>query len=249
MRIKTTVLGVTAALGTVALLASAGYAAIPSAGGVITACYNANSNPSGAMRVIDSEAGQKCSKNERTLSFNQTGPRGPAGPAGPEGPAGPAGADGADGADGATGPAGPAGPAGPTGPAGPAGAAGGSAATFALTTEPVAIEDAMTHVLTKNLPPGDWVATATVNIQSGSPFDGDQIRTTTCELRSGANWIGGAQDRRVIPDLDDVVQSLSMNGGASLPGGGQVSVWCSSQGGGDLVKQAQIMVLQVDHFF
>jgi len=116
-------------------------------------------------------------------------------------------------------------------------------------TEPVLIEETMTHVVTKNLPAGDWVATATANIKSGSPFDGDLIRTTTCELRSGANWIGGAQDRRVIPDEDDVVRSLSMNGGTSLPGGGQVSLWCSAQGGGELVNQAQIMIMQVGHFF
>jgi hypothetical protein len=71
----------------VALLASVGvaYAAIPSADGVIHACYNATSNPAGMLRVIDAEAGAKCAKNEKPLNFNQTGPQGPAGPAGPQG--------------------------------------------------------------------------------------------------------------------------------------------------------------------
>src|SRR5829696_240545 len=87
----------------VALLATVGvgYAAIPSADGVIHACYNASSNPSGILRVIDAEAGAKCAKNEKLLTFNQTGPQGPQGPQGAAGPAGP------------TGPQGPAGPTGP----------------------------------------------------------------------------------------------------------------------------------------
>jgi hypothetical protein len=49
---------------------------------VIHACYNASSNPSGSLRVIDAEAGAKCAKNEKPLDFNQTGPQGPQGPAG-----------------------------------------------------------------------------------------------------------------------------------------------------------------------
>src|SRR5262245_7301030 len=74
----------------VALVASVGvgYAAIPSSDDVIHACYNASANSSGMLRVIDAEAGAKCSKNERPLNFNQTGPQGLQGPAGPPGPAG-----------------------------------------------------------------------------------------------------------------------------------------------------------------
>src|SRR5215208_7819537 len=94
-------LGVLAAVG-------AGYAAIPSADGVIHSCYNASSNPSGQLRVIDAEAGAKCAKNEKALDFNQKGPKGDAGPQGPQGPKG---------ETGATGPSGPQGAAGPQGPA------------------------------------------------------------------------------------------------------------------------------------
>jgi hypothetical protein len=60
----------------------AAYAAIPSADGVIHGCYNASSNPSGQLRVIDAEAGAKCGKNEKVLDFNQRGPKGDTGPQG-----------------------------------------------------------------------------------------------------------------------------------------------------------------------
>ena len=66
-------------------LGGVAHAAIPSADGVIHACYT-TTNPSGSMRVIDVEKGQICSKNEKALDFNQSGPRGPQGPAGPTGP-------------------------------------------------------------------------------------------------------------------------------------------------------------------
>src|SRR5215216_4025194 len=103
-----------ATLVLVALLATVGvgYAAIPSADGVIHSCYNASSNPSGSLRVIDAEAGAKCNKNEKSLAFNQTGPQGPKGDTGPQGPQGPTGATGATGPRGDTGATGPAGPAG-----------------------------------------------------------------------------------------------------------------------------------------
>lgn len=70
-------------------------AAIPdSTTGVITACYKAST---GAIRVIDAESGQACSKSEAALAWNQVGPQGPAGQdgeAGAQGPEGPAGPDG-----------------------------------------------------------------------------------------------------------------------------------------------------------
>ena len=72
------------------VMAAAGVAAagIPGADGVIHSCYNASSNPSGQLRVIDAEAGAKCAKNEKALTFNQRGPKGDTGPAGPTGPQG-----------------------------------------------------------------------------------------------------------------------------------------------------------------
>jgi hypothetical protein len=94
---------IAAALGGVA------WAGIPGSDGVIHSCYNAASNPSGQLRVIDSDAGTKCAKNEKALSFNQTGPKGDKGDQGiqgipgPQGLRGPAGADGIDGTNGTNG--------------------------------------------------------------------------------------------------------------------------------------------------
>jgi len=91
-------------------------ATIPDSGGVIHGCYMKSG---GSLRVIDSAA--RCSSNETSLNWTQTGQPGPAGPAGPIGPAG---AKGDPGPAGATGPQGPAGPPGPKGDPGPTGATG-----------------------------------------------------------------------------------------------------------------------------
>jgi len=48
-------------------------AAIPGAGGTISACYDSK----GAMRVIDAQAGARCTNKETPLTFNATGPTGP----------------------------------------------------------------------------------------------------------------------------------------------------------------------------
>jgi hypothetical protein len=47
------------------LAAGIAYATIPDSGGVIHSCYNASSNPSGQLRVIDTDLGAKCAKNEK----------------------------------------------------------------------------------------------------------------------------------------------------------------------------------------
>jgi hypothetical protein len=51
-------------------------AAIPGANGVITGCRDTRT---GALRVIDAEAGQTCTAKESALTWNQSGPQGPAG--------------------------------------------------------------------------------------------------------------------------------------------------------------------------
>lgn len=106
----------TTAAISVIMLGTAGVAvaSIPSANGVIHGC---RSTLTGAVRVIDTDAGQKCQAfGEKQLDWNQQGPQGVPGPAGPVGPVGPAGATGPAGPAGATGPAGPAGPPGSTTP-------------------------------------------------------------------------------------------------------------------------------------
>lgn len=249
--------GAVLAIVTVACLAAgAAYAAIPDGNGVIHACYNSGSNPSGQLRVIDTAGGGKCSKNEKALDFNQTGPRGPVGPqgatgaTGTQGQAGVAGAAGPAGPTGAQGVAGPAGPAGPPGAQGAPGAAGISTATFGFGGETeVEGDDTLTKVASKNLGAGAWAIVATVNSSSYFPFGGDGVNADFgCQLRNGSDVIGSATDRRLIPNVDNVKRSLTMNGGALIgAAGGEVSVWCFSQVGGK-VDGTQMMLLQVGGF-
>jgi hypothetical protein len=92
------------ATATVALIgAGVAYATIPGSDGVIHSCYNAGSNPSGQLRVIDPASGATCAKNERALNFNQTGPKGDPGIPGTPGSNGTNGTNGRDGTDGANG--------------------------------------------------------------------------------------------------------------------------------------------------
>ena len=77
--------------------------AIPSTkSGKIITCF---AKSGGAMRVIDHQAGKRCTRKERKLAWKRRGPAGP---------------QGAQGVQGATGVAGPQGPNGSTGPTGPA---------------------------------------------------------------------------------------------------------------------------------
>jgi hypothetical protein len=68
----------TALIAIVALFLVGGvaWAAIPGSNGVITGCRH---NSTGALRVIDAEAGATCAGNETQLTWNQQGPQGPAG--------------------------------------------------------------------------------------------------------------------------------------------------------------------------
>ena len=78
-----------------ALVAGAGYAAIPSAGGVISACKIAD----GSLKLIDEEIGESCAAGKQLVEWNVQGPAGPSGPQGPQGPAGPVGPADASAAD------------------------------------------------------------------------------------------------------------------------------------------------------
>jgi len=232
-------------LAALAVLAAVviGYAGIPGSGGVISACYNTGPNPSGLLRVIDAEAGAKCGRNEILLTFNQAGPQGPKGDKGDPGTNGTNGIDGTNGTDGADGAPGAAGPAGP---------AGISTATFAFATPDLWLPNEFVKVASKNLPEGSWVVFGTATIRSFIPTGSDLIRNASCELRNGANFIGGATDRRRTPTFDRTIVALSMNGGAQIPaGGGEVSLWCSYQGdavANGALEQGMMMILQIGGF-
>jgi hypothetical protein len=74
--------------------AASAWAAIPGANGVISACYVKNV---GLLRVIDADAGKKCTQLETPLAWNSHGPKGDKGDPGPQGPKGDKGDAGAPG--------------------------------------------------------------------------------------------------------------------------------------------------------
>lgn len=88
------VLGVTVAGGLG--VAGAAVASIPDGNGVIHSCYPATGTVH-ALGVIDTAQTAACPTGDKSLTFNQTGPRGATGATGPQGPAGPAGPSGISG--------------------------------------------------------------------------------------------------------------------------------------------------------
>jgi hypothetical protein len=74
---------------------SAAYAAIPDGNGVIHACYWKGGG--GQIRMIDTDAGQKCLATENALDWNQPGPQGAKGAKGDTGDSGQPGPDGLQG--------------------------------------------------------------------------------------------------------------------------------------------------------
>ncbi len=76
---------------------------------------------SGTLTRVTISGPPKCSKNDQSVSWNQTGATGAPGPQGEKGDTGETGANGETGAPGPQGPAGPVGPQGPQGPSGVSG--------------------------------------------------------------------------------------------------------------------------------
>ena len=220
------------------LLATIAYASIPGSDGVIYGCYKKSG---GSLRVIDRSV-TNCAKDESLISWSQTGPEGPQGPAGPQGP------QGLQGPVGPQGETGPQGQTGPQGPAGPQGESGITKATFVLLpNDPFPIAQNSTQVLSKQLPAGNWVVVASTGIHTNSPTD-TFIKSAGCELRSGTLRIGGAGwSGSSEADWNQSV-NLSMNGGAYLPEGGTISLWCYAFDGGT-VSGTQMMIMQVGGFF
>jgi hypothetical protein len=68
----------------VAAAGSIAWATIPDAGGVIHACVKKD----GQVRLIDTDDGDTCKKNEKGTSWGVIGPAGPTGQPGPAGPTG-----------------------------------------------------------------------------------------------------------------------------------------------------------------
>ena len=192
-----------------------GYAAIPSSDGAIHSCYNASSNPSGQLRVIDAEAGAKCAKNEKTLHFNQRGPQGLKGDTGPQGPQGDPGPQGPQGLQGEQG------PKGDTGATGPAGSGGMSDAYVGSDTGPVFIasDGTETEVLARSLPAGNYVLQARVTLKKSAPH-----LSARCALRVNGTEVDAEDDGDNVADGDYRVHLLG-TGSLAGPGSATVSCW------------------------
>lgn len=196
-------------------------------------------NSVGSAQVVDRSLGRN--------DFSQVA----IGPVGTNGPAGPPGLPGEAGDLGPDGPVGPAGPAaragaGVPGPSGPQGPPAPTVATFAGIAPRVPLTPRATYVRVagKRLPAGSWALVATVNTSGGSG-----IRDVDCQVRNGGDVIGGTADRRLTPSGQVVKRTLTMNGGAQVPpGGGEVSVWCRSQGGNDTADYGFLMAIQLGGF-
>jgi hypothetical protein len=204
---------VTTGLVVGALLTSGiiGHAIPSSTTHTITACVKST----GATRVIDYQAGKRCVKGEKTVSWNQTGPRGLtglrgiAGASGSDGAAGPAGANGAAGPVGPPGADGAQGPQGATGPSGSQGAPGakgdtGPSDAYATSTFGISFSGSSSKqvVTTLTVPAGSYVFNADVTAENGV---GGQY--FTCNLSSPD-----------VGDFGNIVYS------AAEPSGGYLSV-------------------------
>jgi hypothetical protein len=95
------------------------------------------------------------------------------------------------------------------------------------------------------------VVTATLTLR-------DAIReenTVVCELRHGANIIGGSETA-LAGGYSDATQrgldrgSLTFTGGAQAAAGDQISVWCRAEGhDSEPLAFGHMMILQVGGFF
>jgi hypothetical protein len=105
-------------------------------------------------------------------------------------------------------------------------------------------------IISKTLPAGSWSVWGIANTSIEGTSDEVTVNTLHCELRLDNNFIGGATDRRIVPEgsVDGVDVALSMFGGAqALAGGSEISLWCNSQHTA-IVGDALIMAITLGGF-
>ena len=208
-------------------------ATIPDAKGVIHGCY---SKSGGSIRVIDDSV-TSCNTNETSLAWNITGPVGPGGPQGPIGP---------------TGSQGPQGPAGPMGPQGPQGVPGPSN-SFVKRFDPGAlgffIPSSTAIVQSVNLPAGNFVVNAALEVYSQSTDVGFGV---VCYLVNGVADPVVAVDPSIILDAKAVsggpleITNGALLGWLQLSTAGVVTLQCrSSLPSGAAVTASTLAAIQV----
>lgn len=188
-------------VGVPLVVTGAAVASIPAPNGVFTGCYETKD---GELRVIDTEAGQKCKNKEKTLTWNQTGPAGAPGlpgAVGPVGPTGPQGDKGEPGAQGAPGPIGPQGVQGEPGSIGPAGLPGATGPQ-GVQGEPGAVGPiGPAGVPGPQGVPGAPGLSGYEIVSSDSAFDSFAIKVLSADCPAGKVVLGGGAD--LFPSLAD----------------------------------------------
>jgi hypothetical protein len=221
------------ALSTVALLATLGgvaWASIPSPKGIIYACYDKRG---GQLRVINTAAHGKCRHREAPLSWTETGARGQRG------------ARGVTGTRGVMGPRGSAGPTGPAGAPGATGAQGPSTAYAASLTEPSPLASGAQDILSRGLPAGKFVVTASVDVANASTST--EAGEATCVINSVPKFAEAVSASTTIPFVKGLSTSetLTLDGTWSLPAPAGLELSCSQSSGTTSVSSAQIDAIQV----
>lgn len=215
--------------GTACALALAGTAtAVYGHGGDATAIHSCVLIAGGVVRIVGPN--DMCLPLvEIAVDWSITGPLGPQGPIGPIGPTGPPGPQGVPGPQGPQGPQGEQGVAGPAGQTGPVGPAGISQARFEFAGPSSDMGSDFRLLFRAVLPPGNWVAIATVSDIGGTWDEG--FADPECQLRDDAGGVlGGARASLPIPDIvtsNFVSTTMTLNGGTVIPpGAGGISLWC-----------------------
>ncbi len=223
---KTALLSTGLATGTVVILMGGlAYATIPT-NNQIDACY---ARSGGALRVIDSSVTQ-CKQGETSLAWSVQGAAGPQGPTGPAGPSGPQGPQGAQGA------AGPAGPTGATGPAGPPGSVIPPSVSVTHGSQVDLPNNALTTVLSKNLPSGTHTLLA-----KGAFYNFSDNISVFCALVANNTVVDAAQ---VIGSAH--AATFTLLGVATLPSsGGTATIDCTAQTGGNSVGNHSLLTSPV----
>jgi hypothetical protein len=181
----------------------------------------------------------RCNKGEAKLELSATGPRGVTGATGPTGVTGATGPTGAAGPTGATGPGGATGAGGATGPSGATGATGatgpaaGGVGYSASNPGSVNITSKAETVVSKELPPGNYILSAKVEtIATGTTTESVSIE---CQLLADgkapaldtSEWIGAAVHFKEEP-IDQAATALTLQAALTAAKSSTVSVVCET---------------------
>ena len=203
-------------VGAIACFIGAGvtFATIPTAEGVIFACYSKTDKK---LRVIDN-AIEACKPDEGALSWNVQGVQGPPGPQGLQGPVGPQGEQGPEGVPGLP---------GATGPEGPAGATGVAQVFAASSNEvPIALDPSYTTLLVLAVPPGNYVVWGTGHFNwFAQPASTQTEFGADCRVEGGTGGTGAAS-ARVFSEDDDGTIPYSLLETVTLAEAGTLTVAC-----------------------